>query len=148
MKRFPHQPPQTSMERHVEELVAHLREGTDSRAGFAKAVERAQDHAFWLEKTCQELRAENENLYRSRLPGMPSFSASSETLDLCMPYHDQGPMAFDWNMKALHYRALWNGYDLKDRDVAKRTKLKAFRELLRLFRAEFERTWTLNMGKL
>lgn len=148
MDRYPYQVAQTSMERHVIELVAHFRNGSDTLAGFAQAVERAQSHAFWLENIVKEQQAEIEKLYTSRIPGMPSVSASSELSDFRQCARVAGPLAFDWRMENIAYRALWHGYDVKDHDLAKRVKRRAFRALLRLFRAEFEKTWTLNLDKL
>jgi hypothetical protein len=150
MKRAPYQAPQTAMERHLMELVEHLRNGTDNRAGFAQKVEAAQEHAFWLEKTCAEQREKIHNLYKNVLPQMPHIKALGKLLDSRDPSGrvPGGALSFDWTMEAVHWRGLWNGFDPKDAETEKKVRARTYRELMRLVRKEFDRTFNLNMGRL
>jgi hypothetical protein len=150
LKRHPYQPPQTSMERHLVDLVEHVRNGTDSRAGFAQKVEAAQDHAFWLEKTCRDQRAEIERLYKMVIPGLPSVTTHINRVDTRDPsgFLPGGCLSFLWEMEAIRWKGVWNGFDHKDAQVEKEVKTRTYRQLLRLVRKEFERTFKLNMSRL
>jgi hypothetical protein len=154
MERRPYQEPQTSMERHVAELVEHLRNGTDNRAGFAEKVEAALRHAFWLEKLCAEQRLEIDNLYKNVLPGMPHIKAMAERFDTRDPDPRAGPspmagcLSFDWVMEAIRWRGVWNGFDVKDAETERKVRARTYRQLMRLVRKEFERTFKINMDRL
>lgn len=151
MSRYPYQAPQTSMECHVTELVAHLRDGTDNREGFAKKIEAAQDHAFWLEKRCCELEEEVRRLELFMAPSLPSVKCWNEQIDTRDPSEVYpvmgGAIVFDWGMEQIRYRVMWRDGDLGDQHTLKRIKRRTYREILGRFRKEFERTWTFNVSR-
>ena len=142
------------MERHVAELVAHLRDGTDTLTGFAEKTEAALRHAFWLENICAEQRLEIDNLYKNVLPGMPHVKAMASLVDTRDPDPRAGPsplsgcLSFDWELQAVRWRGVWNGFDAKDAETEKKVRTRTYRQLMRLVRKEFERTFKINMNRL
>lgn len=151
LKRHAYQAPQTPMERHLMELVAHLRDGTDNRAGFAQKTEAAQDHAFWLEKRCRELQEEVKRLELFMSPSLPNLSCWDKQIDTRDPSSVYpvrgGAVVFDWGMEKIHYRGMWRDGDDGDQATLNRIKRRTYQEILGLFRKEFERTWTLNVSR-
>lgn len=149
LKRYAYQDPQTPMERHLMELVAHLRNGTDSRGGFAQKTEAAQDHAFWLEKRCRELQEEVRRLELYMAPSLPSVKCWSKSIDTRDPSEVYpvrgGAIVFDWGLEQIRYRCMWQDGDPDDEATLRKIKRRTYREILVRFRAEFEKTWTFNV---
>jgi len=140
MNRTPYQAPQTSMEHHLLELMEHVRNGTDSRAGFNLAVETAQQHAFWLENEVARQRDEINDLYRKMSPSVTSVTCSSQAIQT-------GSLCFEWRMEGIQWRGVWMNRPKSEHvDILREVKRRTYREILRLFRSEFERTWKLNVG--
>lgn len=137
-RRAPYAPPQTSMERHLLEIIEHVRNGSDTRAGFAQKVELAQSHAFWLENLCREQQQEIERLLDYCAPRMPDIQCSADQIE---------NHYFDWRMEALGYRVQLRPMERPDDAMLKRIKRHAYRDLLKLFRASFEKTWTFNINR-
>lgn len=148
LTRSPYQPAQTSMERHIVSLVDHLENGRDSRGGFNQAIEAAQSHAFYLEKTILEMRAEIRKLEDALMPTLPSVKCFSEEINTTDPrgWALGGGIQFEWWMEAIRFRGMWNGGNAH-RSIDKHMKRRTYREILRRFRAEFEKTWALNQPK-
>jgi hypothetical protein len=148
LNRHPYQAPQTSMERHVLGLVKHLEDGVDSRGGFNKAIESAQEHAFYLEKRCTELAQEVRRLELYMAPSLPSVKCWNKTLDTRDPAEVYpmmgGAIVFEWGMEQMRYRVVWRDGDPADQKTLKQIKRRTYREILAKFRSEFERTWTFN----
>lgn len=151
MERAPFQAPQTSMERHVAELVEHLRHGEDTQAGFYSKMEAAQAHAFWLENHAAELRAEVRRLEMAMMPALPTLKMMSKQIDTRDPSEVYpvmgGALVFDWFMEKIGYRVIIRDMDGPDEKTMRRIKRRAYREILARFRDEFEKTWTFNLAK-
>lgn len=151
LTRYPYQDPQTGMERHVADLVAHLRDGTDSRSGFAQKTEAALAHAFWLEKAVVELREEVRALERFMAPTLPSVKMYSSQIDTRDPAEMYpcagGAVVFDWEMEKIAYRCMWRDGDPGQDQMMARIKRRSYRDIITRFRKEFERTWTFNLSR-
>lgn len=151
MKREPFQSPQTSMERHVADLVEHLRHGEDTQAGFFSKMEAAQAHAFWLENRCIELSAEVRQLEMKMMPSLPKIVCDSRQIDTRDPsevYPTRGgALMFDWAMEKISYRVMIRDMDDQDEKSLRRIKRRAYREILTRFRGEFEKAWTFNLSR-
>lgn len=140
MERTPYQDPQTSMERHVAGLVRHLKDGTDSRSGFAKSVEDAMVHAFWLESECDRLRKENRELDDALNVGMlPTINANWNEMKPVAP----SPLhTFDWHAEPITWRGMMRPFQSQaDAKNWLRIRRSAFRGAVKRLREQFEKTF-------
>jgi hypothetical protein len=140
LARQPYSPPQTSMEKHIAELVAHLKDGTDNRSGFAAKIEHAMSHAFLLEAECQRLRAENRQLEKDLTVGMlPSFTACWKGIETMEPLTME---TAQWDMEPLRWRIVMRQHQSQaDLDGWRRIRRAAFKQLVKRIRTVFERTF-------
>lgn len=140
MNRIPYQEPQTSMERHIADLMKHLEHGQDSRSGFAQAVEHAMSHAFWLESEHKRLREENEKLTDALTVGMlPTFSASWKETDPQLPTHVR---FLDWELALVRWRAVMRPFQAEaEGDIWLKMRRATLRGVMRRVRAQFEKTF-------
>lgn len=139
LKRTPYQAPQTSMERHVSELVQHLEHGIDSRGGFNQAVERAMSHAFWLETEYRRLAEDNRNLEDALAVGAPAITASWKELEDCAPTQIH---FVDWRMEEVRWRGVLRPFQSQaDAETWARVRRVTFRQLLKRVREQFVKTF-------
>jgi hypothetical protein len=128
------------MERHIAGLVQHLKDGTDNRSGFAKAVEDTMAHAFWLESECDRLRKENRELDDALHVGMvPTIAAG---------WRDMPPLApsplhtFDWYVEPIRWRGMFRPFqEQADEKNWLRIRRSAFRGAIKRLRDQFEKTF-------
>ena len=140
LTRIPYQPPQTSMERHVEELVSHLRNNVDSRSGFAQAVENAMDHAFWLETTCRRLQEDNDELERALCLPLPKITADGKFEPAELNYIEMD--RFDWRMNSIVWRVNLNpSQGRADHKTWTRIRKITYKKILKQFRKAFVDTF-------
>lgn len=150
MERAPYQKPQTLIERRIMELVEHLRNGTDNRSGFSLAVENTMALAFSLEKSNVWLREENNRLNKMVMPSFRGVSTYSKEVDTRDPEHRYlgGAIEFTWCLEEIKYRGVWKAPEELTPEVCDHIKRKTYREILKIFRADFLKTWTLNMSRI
>ena len=139
MERKPYQPPQTSMERHLVELVEHARNGTDNRSGFAQKIESAQEHAFWLENECDRLRKEVRTLEDEMAVGLPKVSMDWKDTDVRQSRYVWF-RTIDWIVQPIGYRVMLRSEQSQaDEKTWSRIRKWTFRSLVREMRKEYER---------
>ena len=81
------------------------------------------------------------------LPKIETFSTAIDTRDPDGRY-GKGGYSFEWVMEAIRWRGYWwRAHDLEDQKTLDHIKRKAYQGMLKMFRAEFLRTWTLNQPK-
>ena len=141
MERKPYQSPQTTMERHIAELVEHLKDGKDSRSGFAAKVEHTMSHAFWLESECDRLRRENRQAQDDLAIGMiPSFTASWKGIEPELTSYNL-ERAW-WEMEPQRWYCIMRPHQFKaDEKAWRRIRNAAYKQLQRRIRTVFERTF-------
>lgn len=149
-EREPYAPPSTSMERHIRDLVDHLREGHDTQAGFNSKVESAMAHAHALEEAAVKASLAVRDMERRIAIAAPPISFSSGMIDTAAGagrYADtsQCLLTFDWGMEPIRYRVMLREWQAKgDETLKARIKRSTYRSMLRLFRKQFEECFNLN----
>ncbi len=140
MNRSPYQDPQTSMERHITDLVKHLSTGTDTRSGFAQKVEAALAHAFALEAEHHRLVEENRKLEDALTVGLiPTFSANWRETDPMLPTHVR---FLDWEMEKIRWRAVMRPYQAEAQgEIWCKMRRAALRSIVRRVREQFQKTF-------
>lgn len=141
MKRNPYQYPQTSMEKHIAELVDNLRIGIDSRGGFAQLVERAMSHAFWLESECKRLRDEIREMESDLAKGMiPTLCASWKGIEPDISSYNLERAC--WEMDANRWVCYLRPHQFKADEAGwKRIRATAYKQLQQRIREVFQRTF-------
>jgi len=136
--RFPYQGPQTSMERHIQSLVSHLRDQTDSRSGFSRKIEDAMQHAFYLEHAVKELSEDNRRLESMLAVGFPSVSASWLEKPDAMAIAGSLQIV-EWRMEAIRWISRLHPHHIHaDETGWRRIRKITYRQALRLFRKAFD----------
>lgn len=137
MKRKPYQTPQTGMERYIASLVTMLSGGEHNRAEFAAAVEDAMAHAFYLEETCERLRkdhTETEKILSVKTPPLMT------TWDV-RPTATTMQRIMEWRLEPIIWRTVLSEFQSPDDRNWQRIRHATYRQLLKLMRVQFERTF-------
>lgn len=144
LQRAPYQAPQTTMEYHVAELVAHLSNGIDSREGFVQKIEATQAHAFALEVRCLELYQELVDIQRELALGLPITMAWT---DNSVPMHAYVTQhIIEWVIQPIRYRLLLRSEQASatDKNWA-RIRKWTFRQLVKELRKQYEQNVPLRL---
>jgi hypothetical protein len=140
----------TSMERHIQELVDHLRHGEDSQAGFYSKIDAALAHARYLEDALIAARKDVADIERRISIATPPLHLRCEMLDMAAGagrYDDISNVMqqFDWTMEPIRYRVmLREGQARSDETLKARIKRATYRGMLRKFREQFDACFNLN----
>lgn len=145
MTRAPYALPQTSMERHVAQLVEHLRSGVDSIGGFAQKVESAQAHAYWLETECARLRAEVRKMENELCVGLPTITMDWSNTEIPIrPYVTYEEI--NWEISPIRYRVRMTRQQLySNEETWGRIRRWTFRAFVQKLREEYERCVPLRL---
>ena len=123
-------------------IIKHLKNGEDSRAGFAAKIDNLYRAIDSLEEWNIHVEKENAELRDQLALGMPSlsFKAYCEA-DLVMDRD-----IFDWRMESVRWRCQLPRGALKwKHDAVSRMKRRAYRDLLKEVKKSFLSTWEFNV---
>lgn len=86
----------------IRRLIEHLKEGTNTKAGFYAAIKVVEDRAQYLEETVLHLQTANRELREANAISLPSFtSTTTEDFDLV---HDITLISIKLNTRIPEYR--------------------------------------------